>query len=813
MNKPKLQNTNTDKYVDAAINGIYENLLSTGEGGRNATLFKEAVCAYEFVYGGYALENEVTSSLTSIADGLGLKPDEIKTSLKSAKLKASKKPRVVPDVKPHFPVDDLYKAIHNDAQAQGDNSYALQQYESIKNNSAENHEYLTRKKLEHHHGIFFTGEDKHGSFLAHTLFDSHTSVVGYERIYKDKKMVSPGAGCNGVYFGVFEAEQQSDDCYVTEGAADALSILEATNCDTYSATSSSNLLKVANVLSSKYQNVIIALDNDEAGHKAALKINGQYKCVMPSQSNDYSDVFVSGGDMISELQNEPKLPNAVDANYGGLSKELFSSVSERVCSILSVNSLPEGTISLDVIDNVLNGSTWYAQQSKYYLMNHDNNFIPVREKDGVLFFSRTFGNAVDLNKISSEISTAAITNEIEKEKMESRVKTAVWGSLFDELRYRKHMTAVHYQVDMFISQGHVRELNDGVYSVVMPHKELKTGPYDHAIVDDFKEHFPFFCDFLDLLVNARFAPDRKKAYLWLQATSDFGKGFLTGALEHHGLVVSMTAKETESIFEGKPSSRQATDFLRAWALIFNEFKSVKSELKELESTIQMSPKNQMVQRAEIFAKVFFSADGVASMTGEHGVETQFANRFSYKKLSGNIEHRAMFKSVGKGAYMRSIQNYIAEHINKSVSTMRQLGKEDAEKVSSDWVDAFHTAHGIRNAFGDTADNIGEIADDFKAWCLETYRLETHLMDSNQRKIYKHLAESKNERVKFGIVSHDCLVTKPKTVFDIWVDATYSRSEKGMILKMKDKILEAVGDYTKHTTKQGKRANAYLIKNE
>jgi hypothetical protein len=301
--------------------------------------------------------------------------------------------------------------------------------------------------------------------------------------------------------------------------------------------------------------------------------------------------------------------------------------------------------------------------------------------------------------------------------------------------------------------------------------------------------------------------------LWLQATSDFGKGFLTGAMEHHGLVVNMTAKETEAIFEGKPSSRQASDFLRAWALVFNEFKTVKSELKELESSIQMSPKNQMMQRAQIFAKVFFSADGVASMTGEHGVETQFANRFSYKKLTGNIEERALFKEIGKGEYIRSIQNFIAIYINESVSHMRSLGTRTAEKTASDWIDQFHAANGIRNTFGDTADNIVDIAQDFKDWCLDTFRTDTQSMDMHQRKIYKHLLNEKEEHWNAGIMHHDCLLSKPKTVFDVWVDATYSRSEKGMITKMKDKVLDQIGNYGKYTTKGSKRVNAHFIKNE
>jgi len=61
---------------------------------------------------------------------------------------------------------------------------------------------------------------------------------------------------------------------------------------------------------------------------------------------------------------------------------------------------------------------------------------------------------------------------------------------------------------------------------------------------------------------------------------------------------------------------------------------VKSELKQLQSQITLSPKNQLSCTVEIFAKVFTSAESVGSLVTENGVEDQFANRMSiFRRLA------------------------------------------------------------------------------------------------------------------------------------------------------------------------------------
>jgi 5S rRNA maturation endonuclease (ribonuclease M5)/archaellum biogenesis ATPase FlaH len=165
--------------------------------------------------------------------------------------------------------------------------------------------------------LFFTGKDGNGTFTAHELFNKLGQPAGFERIDDNgSKMVSAGCGANGVYYGCFvSGEDDNSICYVTEGAADAVSIMLATGKDCYSATSATNIAKVAQLMKPEYQRVIVALDNDKAGLKVAEKLGGEFSCVMPEKEGaDYSDVFCAGGveEVNKQLMNEVKPKQLVD---------------------------------------------------------------------------------------------------------------------------------------------------------------------------------------------------------------------------------------------------------------------------------------------------------------------------------------------------------------------------------------------------------------------------------------------------------------------------------------------------------------------
>ena len=80
------------------------------------------------------------------------------------------------------------------------------------------------------------------------------------------------------------------------------------------------------------------------------------------------------------------------------------------------------------------------------------------------------------------------------------------------------------------------------------------------MIVDYKEHFPRIDLFLEFIAAARFSRDRKKAYLWIQAATDWGKGLLMGALSELGCSVNLNMADLERMIEGGPSGQSPEGF-------------------------------------------------------------------------------------------------------------------------------------------------------------------------------------------------------------------------------------------------------------
>lgn len=142
------------------------------------------------------------------------------------------------------------------------------------------------------------------------------------------------------------------------------------------------------------------------------------------------------------------------------------------------------------------------------------------------------------------------------------------GIILDHIKYHNQRESVEWRVDMFATESRLELLEDKA-RIVLTHRPFDfDGTPDDKVVEDYKEHFPRFDEFLTFLVMSRFALDRKKAYLWLLADSDWGKGFLVnGILKELNARVETSVREIEAMFEGKPVGRSPEEFKRAFALV------------------------------------------------------------------------------------------------------------------------------------------------------------------------------------------------------------------------------------------------------
>lgn len=404
-------------------------------------------------------------------------------------------------------------------------------------------------------------------------------------------------------------------------------------------------------------------------------------------------------------------------------ERIADSIRSRLVKALEINPADAETIcklgvDTEVIGRMIRGAFWSGSKSKLFLLNDSQSLNQFQAGDAYKFLVRTFGSPVDAQAIGDLTEEAISAQGLDKtqEKALRRAVTEAAGTvILDHLKHHNQREGVEWRCDMFAKEATMHLLEDKA-RVVLAHKPFEVpGNYEQAIIDDYKQHFTRLDDFLEFLVQSRFALDRKKCYLWILADSDWGKGFLLGVLNTLRISVSTSMKEIEAMFEGRPVGRAPEDFKRAFALVVDEFKTVKSELKQLQSEITLSPKNQLTASVEVFAKLFLSAESVASLVTENGVEDQFANRMSIFEESGSLVKRQLYVEVGNPRYFASILAYSAETMNRMVAKMQAMGRDQAQTHAERWINDFIKRNGIDTLYDRFSDSLPDVAADAVRW--------------------------------------------------------------------------------------------------
>jgi hypothetical protein len=376
------------------------------------------------------------------------------------------------------------------------------------------------------------------------------------------------------------------------------------------------------------------------------------------------------------------------------------------------------------IEAMIEGAFWSGAKSRLFLLNKSECLVQFVVGDAWKFLCRRFGSPIDADEIITQLENdlGGPMSKADETAARKAISAATVGPIIDHLKYENQRDSVEWAVDMFTDRSRL-EMQEDVARIVLTHRPLVAAGQIHSeCIADYQAHFPLIEETLEYIVAGRFALDRKKSYLWMFAASDWGKGFLMGALSDLGLVVQMSVKEIEAMFEGKPAGRKPEDFKRAMILAVDEFKSVKSELKQLQSEIHLAPKFQLTARVEIFTKLFLSAESVGSLVGENGVEDQFANRMSMLTGSGTLNGRPVYEA-DQGRYYRSVRAYIAKRLNNLISDYQALGREGAEQRADTYLNAFIGCHGLDQHFQRLSASYPEIAEQAVDWIRATKMLQ------------------------------------------------------------------------------------------
>lgn len=498
----------------------------------------------------------------------------------------------------------------------------------------------------------------------------------------------------------------------------------------------------------------------------------------------YGEDAAAVGEIIESL-SEIQAPKPVSAEALGLAEfiaQRFSKISPKV-DIKHIR----GAVHPKVIQDVIEGTFWDETRSKFCMLKpleRGESLVRCTESEFGSFAGRAFGKMIDSEAMFKLIGPA----QPKPEESEKALKRAL-GAVVSHIKYHNQHGQIRQLVDPFIKTGFI-SADHARLTVTFSHVPYAEGVIDEAVVADYKQHFAELDDVLSMLAHSRFASDRKKSYLWIKADTDWGKGVFMSALEDLGASVNLTVKECERLLSGDPSGLTPDVFLRATVLIFDEFKTVKSEIKSLQNWIPVTAKRQLTSTVPVYGKLFFSAENVNSLVGDSGVEDQFCQRFSKITKKGSIEARPLFME-DKGAYRRSLSAYIAKFLNTKYAELIALGRDEADRVSTQFLADFHARYGIANSHEQLGNTIAQIANELCA------RVVNGILNDSWMTLHES-KKPKDQRVGpggTGLHNGSILLRSPAKVFERWVEEHIEFSQQTTIMRKRSDVIAmlSVGD--------------------
>ncbi len=276
---------------------------------------------------------------------------------------------------------------------------------------------------------------------------------------------------------------------------------------------------------------------------------------------------------------------------------------------------------------------------------------------------------------------------------------------------------------------------------------------------------------------------------------------MEGVLGAEGLniVARLSIKDIEAAGDGSPVGFTVTDLVGKWVLYVPEAHTVKRELKELNNEISANPKNQLRFTAEVFLKIFVSAEGIEALTTSNGVEAQFAERFSSYQIDHGVrmDDRPLFKHYGKPNYKVVLRRYASMRLNAGIEWMRALGRVGAWMAGDRGLNEWHTRRGIGIKFGRLDDSLDGIADEIKGLIMQqAQRLDMGFTDITSgswiKSLPRNLAEKLQTLVNVRTGSRAkawaeepgklVIVRRPTLLVHAWMEGNMSRSEAGTMSK-------------------------------
>lgn len=475
----------------------------------------------------------------------------------------------------------------------------------------------------------------------------------------------------------------------------------------------------------------------------------------------------------------------------GDAKTVVAKMVVRVASVLGNDAaLAPYCINEDVVADAVERSFWHPDKSKVMFLNNHDGMTQFTAVDAVKFgVKELFGNLINRSLLMS-----ADRGECEDK---AQLMTDQARLLVQHLQAHRQASKVKMSIDMFIRKPSMTFV-DGDVTIVLRHRpfpEFRDIPDDlvRRVWDDYQNHFPEFPAFVEFTLQSRFcAGTRRRAFVWVHANSDWGKGALAQTFKNIGLLYEMDIPEATKAMEGSPSGVDPDDMLRTWILFVDEWKSAPSNLKRLNDAINIAPKNKMRVTVPLYAKVFASAEDVSSLTGG-GIEQQFKQRFSYlRPPNADFDAIPLRNEIGSTEYVRILSAGVARYLNARVAQMVAIGKSAADVQAMAWLEAFHEQHLLTHTFESLDDNLQAVADQLKVKVREWWVDHQRLSMNRSNRIPRRLVEAL-QGCKTGLYRGQQVVQLNDAVFDAWRDITTNKSTGAKVAYKTAQIKEMIDE--------------------
>ena len=385
------------------------------------------------------------------------------------------------------------------------------------------------------------------------------------------------------------------------------------------------------------------------------------------------------------------------------------------------------------------------------------------------------------------------------------------GEIYDTLTVRNNYDLLCYESDLFLPNQQI-EKDHLTKTVTVKTNKLHIKKIDvpkmskkdfSEIVKDYKNHFKYFDELLNLIIDMRLAKDRKASFVHLRVKSNWGKSFLSGLLQNLQIGFEI---DYHNLMNKGANDIAPIQVRNSFVLILDEFNNFSSEMKKLSHDFKFAPKFGMTEKVELYLKILMSAEKSPSFSG--GVDDQIVNRVMVMDISDNeakkLTDREVYKKHGNAKYMSALEYYTYTVLTKRLSEYLSLEKFLAHKIADRRVGEALVKYKMND--------VVNLNDETKSIINEEIRNILNMSDieltPRHRDIKRNLIE-----LDTGAFTGKIFVKQPKRTIEAILKLSVSESDyKKMKWKLSDleSILNICSNHTKKVFRNGKDVLKGLI---